>query len=116
MQQEAMRRLGIEDNDKAPPAENFTEAAERRVRLGLLVRQLIQDNNLTIDSDRVRVRVEEMCADYENADDMVATYMANEQIMGQVEPMVLEEQAVEWLTETGIVKAKKINFKEYMTS
>jgi len=116
MQQEAMRRLGIEDHDKAPPAENFTEAAERRVRLGLLVRQLIQDNNLTIDSDRVRVRVEEMCADYENADDMVATYMANEQIMGQVEPMVLEEQAVEWLTETGIVKAKKINFKEYMTS
>ena len=116
MQQEAMRRLGIEDHDKAPPAENFTEAAERRVRLGLLVRQLIQDNNLTIDPDRVRVRVEEMCADYENADDMVATYMANEQIMAQVEPMVLEEQAVEWLTETGTVKAKKINFKEYMAS
>jgi hypothetical protein len=42
--------------------------------------------------------------------------MADEQIMAQVEPMVLEEQAVEWLTETGIVKSKKINFKEYMAS
>jgi len=116
MQQEAMRRLGTENHDKAPPAENFTEAAERRVKLGLLVRQLIQDNDLTIDSDRVRVRVEEMCADYENADDMVASYMANEQILAQVEPMILQEQAVEWLTEIGIVTSKKIDFKEYMTS
>ena len=102
--------------NKAPPAESFAEAAERRVRLGLLVRQLIQDNNLAVDSDRVRVRVEEMCASYENADDMVATYMANEQIMAQIEPMVLEEQAVEWLTENGVVKTRKIDFKEYMNS
>ncbi len=116
LQRDAMRRLGIEDHDKAPPAENFAEAAERRVRLGLLVRQLIQDNNLAIDSDRVRVRVEEMCASYENADDMVATYMANEQVMAQIEPMVLEEQAVEWLTENGVVKIKKVDFKEYMNS
>ena len=41
LQHDAMRRLGIEDHDKAPPAENFAEAAERRVTLGLLVRQLI---------------------------------------------------------------------------
>ncbi len=116
LQHDAMRRLGIEDHDKAPPAESFAEAAERRVRLGLLVRQLIQDNNLAIDSDRVRVRVEEMCASYENADDMVATYMANEQVMAQIEPMVLEEQAVEWLTENGVVKIKKVDFKEYMNS
>ncbi len=116
LQHDAMRRLGIEDHDKAPPAESFAEAAERRVRLGLLVRQLIQDNNLAVDSDRVRVRVEEMCASYENADDMVATYMANEQIMAQIEPMVLEEQAVEWLTETGVVKTRTIDFKEYMNS
>ena len=116
LQHDAMRRLGIEDHDKAPPAENFAEAAERRVRLGLLVRQLIQDNNLTTDPDRVRKRVEEMCATYENADDMVAMYMGNEQVMSQIEPMVLEDQAVEWIIEHGVEKTKKIGFHEYMNS
>ena len=116
LQHEAMRRLGIEDHDKAPPAENFAEAAERRVRLGLLVRQLIQDNNLTTDADRVRKRVEEMCASYENADDMVAMYMGNEQVLAQIEPMVLEDQAVDWLVENGVAKSKKVGFQEYMNS
>jgi len=116
LQHDAMRRLGIEDHDKAPPAENFAEAAERRVRLGLLVRQLIQDNNLTTDPDRVRKRVEEMCASYEKADDMVAMYMGNEQVMSQIEPMVLEDQAVEWIIEHGVEKTKKIGFHEYMNN
>ncbi len=116
LQHEAMRRLGIEDHDKAPPAENFAEAAERRVRLGLLVRQLISDNNLTTDPDLVRKQVEEMCASYENVDDMVAMYMSNEQVMAQIEPMVLEDQAVEWLIEHGVAKTKKISFQEYMNS
>ena len=53
---------------KAPPADNFAEAAERRVRLGLLVRQLIQDNNLAVDTDRVRKRVENMGASYETSE------------------------------------------------
>lgn len=114
LQHDAMHRLGIQDHDKAPPAEDFAEAAERRVRLGLLVRQLIQDNNLTTDPRRVRERIEEMCAGYQNAEDMVAMYMANEQVMAQIEPMVLEEQAVDWLVENGIAKTRKVGFKEYM--
>jgi trigger factor len=114
LQHDAMRRLGIEDHDKAPPIENFAEAAERRVRLGLLVRQLIADNSLTTDPERVKARVEEMCAGYENAADMVAMYMANEQVMAQVEPMVLEEQAVDWLIENGVTKSRKVGFREYM--
>ena len=116
LQHDAMRRLGIEDHDKAPPAENFAEAAERRVRLGLLVRQLIQDNNLTTDANRIRKRVEEMCASYENADDMVAMYMSNEQVRAQIEPMVLEDQTVEWLIEHGVAKTKKVGFQEYMNN
>ncbi len=116
LQHEAMRRLGIEDHDKAPAAEGFAEAAERRVRLGLLVRQLIQDNNMTLDAGLVRKRVEDMCASYENADDMVAMYMSNEKVMAQIEPLVLEDQAVEWLIEHGVAKTRKIGFQEYMNN
>ena len=114
MQHEAMQRLGIEDHDQAPPLENFKEGGERRVRLGLLLRQLITEKSITIDQSALRSRVEEMCAGYENEDDMVNMYMGNPQIMQQVEPMVVEQKAVEWLLENGKVKAKKVSFKDYM--
>jgi len=114
MQHEAMRQYGIEDHSEAPPIDNFKEAAEKRVRLSLLIRQVIDDNNIEIDGVRLKERVEQLCAGYENADEMAATYLGNPQIMSQVEPMVMEEQAVEWIVENGKEKQKKISFKEYM--
>lgn len=116
MQHEAMQRMGIEDHDKAPPLENFTEAADKRVRLGLLIRQLISDQGLTVDATMVRARVEEMCASYENSEDMVNAYIGSPQIVQQIEPMVLEQQAIDWLVENGKNKPKKVSFKEYMNS
>jgi trigger factor len=114
MQHEAMQRLGIEDHDKAPPMENFKEAAGKRVRLGLLLRQVIADNNISADEAAIRARVEDICAGYENAEDMVNMYLANPQVMQQIEPMVVEQKAVEWLLENGKAKKKKVSFKDYM--
>jgi trigger factor len=116
LQHDAMKRMGIEDHDLAPPIENFAEAAEKRVRLGLLLRQVIADNDLQADQGRVRAYVEEMCAGYENAPQMVDMYMSNPEILKQVEPMVVEELANEWLLENGKVKSKKIAFRDYMNA
>jgi len=114
MQHEAMQHLGIEDHDKAPPLENFAESAEKRVRLGLLMRQLITDEDIRLDEERVREHVEEMCAGYENADEMVEMYLGTPQVRQQVEPIVLEQMAFDRLLEHGKVKAKKVGFKEFM--
>ena len=114
MQHEAMRRMGIEDHDKAPPREHFAAAAERRVRLGLLLRQFIDDNDLRLDPERLRQRVEDICASYENSAEMVTSYLGNPQLMQQLEPLVLEEQAVDLLREKGVEKEKKVAFKDYM--
>jgi trigger factor len=114
MQHEAMRQFGIEDHDQAPPIDNFTEGAEKRVRLSLLIRQLVDDNNIELDAGRMQTRVEQLCAGYENADEMVTSYLSNPQVMAQIEPMVLEEQAVEWIVENGVESKKPISFKEYM--
>ena len=113
-QHDAMRRLGIEDHDKAPPIENFRPGAERSVRLGLLMRQLIEDQGITVDPERVKTKVEEICSGYEQADEMIASYLSNPQVMTQIEPIVLEEQAVDWLVEQGTLKTRKVGFKEYM--
>ncbi|MDH3749451.1 MAG: trigger factor, partial [Gammaproteobacteria bacterium] len=116
LQHDAMQRMGVEDHSQAPPMENFAEMAEKRVRLSLLVSQLIADQKLTVDEDKVRERVEEMCAGYENAEDMVSMYMSNPQIVQQIQPMVLEQQALDWLLENGKTTTKKVAFKDYMNA
>jgi trigger factor len=115
-QHDAMRRLGIEDHAKAPPIENFRPGAERSVRLGLLMRQLIEDKGISVDPERVKKKVEEICSGYEQADEMVASYLGNPQVMAQIESIVLEEQAVDWLVEQGKARTRKVGFKEYMNA
>jgi len=116
LQREAMQRLGIEDAEQAPPLDNFSEAAEKRVALGLLLRQVIVDKELKADEALIRARVEELCAGYENADDMVNMYLGDPKVMQQIEPMVVEQQAINWIIEHGKSKAKKISFKDYMNA
>tara|TARA_R110002049_G_scaffold48430_7_gene139627 strand:- start:5283 stop:6566 length:1284 start_codon:yes stop_codon:yes gene_type:complete len=116
MQHDAMQRMGIEDHSQAPPMESFADAAEKRVRLGLLLRQLITDEKMTLDAARLRAHVEEMCAGYESSDEMVEMYMNNPDVVKRVEPMALEQMAVDWLIEHGKVKTKKVTFTEYMDS
>ncbi len=116
LQREAMQRLGLEDAEQAPPLDNFSEAAEKRVALGLLLRQVIVDKELKADEAMIRARVEELCAGYENAEDMVSMYLGNPQVMQQIEPMVIEQQAIDWIAEHGKSKTKKISFKDYMNA
>ena len=114
LQKEAMQRMGLEDAEHAPPLDNFKEGAEKRVALGLLLRQVIVDKEITVNEEMMRARVEELCAGYENSDDMVNMYMSNPQVMQQIEPMVVEQQAVNWIIDNGKTKDKKVSFKEFM--
>jgi trigger factor len=114
LQKEAMQRMGLEDAEHAPPLDNFKEGAEKRVALGLLLRQVIVDKEITVNEEMMRARFEELCAGYENSDDMVNMYMSNPQVMQQIEPMVVEQQAVNWIIDNGKTKDKKVAFKEFM--
>jgi trigger factor len=98
---EAMRKLGIKDADaedpRVPPVDVYMEAAERRVRLSLLVGAVIEENSLEVDRDRVKGKVDEICAPYEKPEEYKKLYFQNPQLLGQVENMVLEEQVIDWL-------------------
>ncbi len=114
MQKEAMQRAGITDENQAPEVNSFRETAERRVRLGLLMSAAIRENDLELDQSRVTAKVDEMCAPYDNPDEIRNIYLQNPQFLGQIESMVLEEQVVEWLTTQAKVSGKTMSFKELM--
>ena len=101
LRKEAMRNLGIPedsiDDPRVPALDTYREAAERRVRLSLLVGAVIEENDLEVDRDRVKDKIDEICAPYEDPEQFKKIYFQNPQLMSQVESMVLEEQVVDWL-------------------
>jgi len=114
LQREAMQRMNIEDEAQAPPLDNFGATAEKRVALGLLLRQIITDKDLKADAAVMREHVEQLCAGYENPEDMVNMYLSNPQLMQQIEPMVVEQLAIDWIIEHGKSKTRKVSFEEFM--
>jgi len=114
MQHEAMQRMGIKDHDAAPPEDTFREAAEQRVRLGLLLNALIREQGLQVDRERVTSKVDELVAPYDNPEQIRSMYLQNPQFLGQVENVVLEEQVVEWIQTQAKTRAEKVTFRELM--
>ena len=116
MQKESMRQMGLEDEKDMPPAENFTEMAEKRVKLGLLISKYIDDRELKVDQEKVKKHIEEMFAGYQEPEKLIEQYMGNQQIMSQIQSLVLEEQAFDLIAQEGKEKLKKISFNEYMNN
>ncbi|MEO1595442.1 MAG: trigger factor [Pseudomonadota bacterium] len=114
MQHEAMRQLGVTDHADAPPAENFLPGAERRVQVSLLVQAFIRQAGITVERDRVEAKMRELFAGYDDSDGMVANYLSDPKFLQQIEPMVLEDQAIEALRAKGTDQLEKIAFKDYM--
>ena len=114
LQADAMRRLGIEDPAKAPPAERFEAAAQRRVAVGLLAQELIRRNSIELDRVRAQRRVDELVAPYENPEEAARMYRSSRELMTQVESSVLEDQVVEFLLSQAKVSDEPTTFDEFM--
>lgn len=114
MQEEAMRRMGIDDVEKAPPASGFEASARRRVALGLLVREMINAHEIELDRTRVNERIKELSAPYEDAQRVAQAYRSSPELMSQVESGVLEDQVADFIIEHGKTREKRTGFKDFM--
>ena len=114
MQKDMMQRMGVTEPDQAPAVDTFRDAAEKRVRLGLLLSAVIQENELKSDASRVNAKLEEICQPYDNPDEIKKIYQQNPQLLSQIENMALEEQVVEWLTDQAKVSEKTMSFSDLM--
>ncbi|MEM6820121.1 MAG: trigger factor [Pseudomonadota bacterium] len=114
MQQQAMRQMGIEDPEKAPPLTEFLTGATRRVQISLLIQEFISVEKLELDRSRIPEKIKSLFAGYDENEEMVANYANDPRFLQQIEPMVMEEQAIEALRTKGTESSKKVGFQEYM--
>lgn len=110
-----LKQRGVKDADKAPiPADLFTAQAERRVRLGLVVAELVRRNNLQARPDQLQAHIEEMSQSYEKPAEVVRWYLGNRERMAEVEAVVVENNVTAHVLGLAKVIDKTVPFDELM--
>ncbi len=110
-----LKARGIKDADKAPiPPELFTAQAERRVRLGLVVAELVRANNLQATPEQIKAYVEDLAASYERPEDVKRWYFSDNRRMAEVEAVVIENNVTDFVLSKAKVTEKALSFDELM--
>ena len=94
------------------PDEMFKEQAQRRVSLGLIVAELVRQNDIKADPDRVRELIEETASTYQDPEEVINYYYSNQQLLSSVESAVLEDQVVDHVLASASVTDRECNYEE----
>lgn len=112
-----LKQRGVKDADSAPiPAEVFQPQAERRVRLGLIVSELVRAQGLQAKPDQLQKHIEEISQSYEKPAEVVRYYLSDRQRMAEVEAVVLENNVTEFVLGRARVVDKALPFDELMAA
>ncbi len=112
-----LKARGIKDVEKLPiPEDTFRPEAERRVRLGLVMAELVKAHNLQATPEQIKAQVEEMAASYEKPEEVVRYYYADNRRLAEVEGMVLENNVTDYVLGKAKVTEKKLGFDELMNT
>jgi len=116
LKQQMMQQMHIPNGKSGVQLENsmFAEQAQRRVTLGLILSELIKSKELKADEDKVRAKVEELAATYEEPQQVIDWYYGDKSRLSQVESLVLEDTVVDWVFEQAEVTEKSGSFDEVM--
>ena len=112
---EELKQRGIKDADKAPiPEDVFKPQAERRVRMGLVVSELVRQHGLQATPDQIKAHVEELSASYEKPVEVQRWYYSDNRRMAEVEGIVIEQNVTNYVFSLAKVNEKTISFDELM--
>ena len=104
------------DLESLLPDSMFTENAERRVKLGLVLAEYIEKHELKADGAKVREVIEDMASTYQDPQEVIDYYYSNQQQLSAVESKVLEDQVVEKLLESANIVEKECGYQDAIKS
>ncbi len=114
---EDLKKRGVKDADKAEiPLEIFTPQAERRVRLGLAVGELVRLHKLQAKPEQLQAHIEELSQSYERPTDVMSWYLGDRQRMAEVEAVVIENNVTQHILGQVKVNDKALAFDELMNA
>ena len=112
---EDLKKRGVKDAEKAPiPTEIFQPQAERRVRLGLVVAELVRQNALQAKPEQLQAHIEELSQSYEKPAEVMRWYLSDRNRMAEVEAIVIESNVTQFVLGKAKVVDKALAFDELM--
>ena len=94
------------------PDDLFREQAKRRVTLGLILGEVISQQSIQADADKVRDAVEEIAATYESPEEVVKWYYSNEEQLQGIESSVIEDQVFDYIIEQAQVSDNEVSYQD----
>ncbi len=114
---EDLKKRGVKDADKAPiPSALFQAQAERRVRLGLVMAELVRSHNLQAKPEQLQAHIEELSQSYEKPGDVMRWYLSDRQRMSEVESVVIETNVTQHVLGLVKINDKALPFDDLMTA
>ncbi len=111
-----LKQRGVKDAETVNiPADIFKPQAERRVRLGLVVAELVRKNNLRALPEQLQAHIEELAQSYEKPAEVMRWYLSDRQRMAEVEAVVIENNVTDFVLGQVKVIDKVLPFDELMT-
>jgi len=108
-----LKARGIKDADKADiPEDVVRPQAERRVRLGLVVAELVRANELQAKPEQLKAHVEELASSYEKPQDVVKWYFGDRDRLAEVEAGVVENNVTDFGLRKAKIDEKTVTFDE----
>ena len=98
------------------PVEAYMGDAARRVKLGLILAEVVKTAAIQPDAEKVRERVESMSKDYEDPDEFVRYYQSNPQLLRGIETLVMEDMVVDWIVDQAEVNETERSFDDLMNT
>ena len=114
---EDLKKRGLKDAETAPlPQDLFQNQAERRVRLGLVVAELVRAHNLQAKPEQLQAHIEEMSQSYEKPAEVMRWYLSDRNRMAEVEALVIEKNVTDFVLSRAKVTPKTLAFDELMNA
>jgi len=113
---ENLKQQGMQDNGMQVEASMFADQAVRRVKLGLIMSEIVKSEKIEADEDRVKKKIEDIAAPYDQPQQVIDWYNGDKQRLAEVRALVTEEQIVDWAMEKAKVVDKSETFKDFMST
>src|SRR5574340_517322 len=92
----------------------FTDQAARRVKLGLVIAELVKEKGLSAAPEQLRAMIDDIAQSYERPEEVVRWYYSQPRQLGQVEALAIEENVVNWVLHNARTSDKPVAFDELM--
>jgi trigger factor len=114
LRSQAVERMGKNNNldPSMLPDELFNEEAIRRVKLGLVLGEVVQVEKLKADPAKVRQAIEDLAATYESPDEVINWYYGNQDQLATVESSVIEDQVFDFIIAEATVTDSEVSYQE----